>query len=96
MAFSRKNNRFRFSRRTFFIFLKELERLNLAVNEGKIIDANFVDIPQQRNKVSENEEIKEGKGNKRGELKKDNPKKKRQKDIDARWIKYEFNIQHVS
>jgi hypothetical protein len=44
------------------LFLEELEKLNLVVNEGKIIDASFVELPRQRNKVSENEQIKEGKG----------------------------------
>jgi transposase len=42
----------------FSLFLKELGKLNLIVNEGKIIDASFVEVPRQRNKVSENEEIK--------------------------------------
>jgi IS5 family transposase len=55
-----------------------------VVNEGKIIDASFVEVPRQRNKVSENEQIKEGKGE---DLWKDKPNKKRQKDIDARWTK---------
>ena len=31
----------------FALFLKELERLNLIVNEGKIIDASFVEVPRQ-------------------------------------------------
>ncbi len=30
-------------------------------NEGKIIDASFVDVPRQRNSRGENEEIKLGK-----------------------------------
>jgi IS5 family transposase len=68
----------------FSLFVKELEALNLIVNEGKIIDASFVEVPRQRNKSSENEQIKEGKGT---ELWKDKPNKKRQKDIDARWTK---------
>jgi transposase len=29
----------------FSLFLKELEKLNLVVNEGKIIDASFVEVP---------------------------------------------------
>jgi IS5 family transposase len=34
----------------FEVFLGELERLNLIVNEGKIIDASFIEVPRQRNK----------------------------------------------
>ena len=68
----------------FTLFLEELQKLGLIVNEGKIIDASFVEVPRQRNKVTENEQIKEGKGD---ALWEDKPKKKRQKDIDARWTK---------
>jgi IS5 family transposase len=68
----------------FTLFLAELGKSGLTVNEGKIVDASFVEVPRQRNKVSENEQIKEGKGE---ELWEDTPKKKRQKDIDARWTK---------
>jgi transposase len=68
----------------FSLFLEELKKLDLIINEGKIIDASFVEVPRQRNKVSENEQIKESKGE---ELWKDKPKKKSQKDIDARWTK---------
>jgi len=50
----------------------------------KAIDASFVEVPRQRNKKSENEQIKESNGS---ELWNDKPKKKRQKDIDARWTK---------
>ena len=31
----------------FNLFLKELERLNLVVNEGKIVDASFIEVPIQ-------------------------------------------------
>ena len=54
----------------------------MFVNEGKIIDASFVEVPRQRNKKEENEKIKLGEG---ADLWNDHPHKKRQKDIDARW-----------
>jgi IS5 family transposase len=60
----------------FALFLEELQKSELTVNEGKIADASFVEVPRQRNKVSENEQIKENKGE---ELWEDTPKKKRQK-----------------
>jgi len=63
-------------------FHSYLDALGLFVNEGKIIDASFVEVPRQRNKKEENEKIKSGAGH---DLWGDNPYKKRQKDIDARW-----------
>ena len=71
----------------FDLFGKELERLGLIVNEGKIIDASFVESPRQRNGKDKNKQIKEGKGN---QLWNEEPNKKRQKDIDARWTKKNF------
>ena len=68
----------------FALFLKELERLNLIVNEGKIIDASFVEVPRQRNSRDENAHIKEGVIPERFEA---NPHVKSQKDVDARWTK---------
>lgn len=68
----------------FAMFLEKLNTLGLIINEGKIIDASFVEVPRQRNKKAENEQIKEGLGS---ELWQDNPNKKCQKDIDARWTK---------
>ena len=59
-----------------------LDEKGLFVNEGKIVDASFVEVPRQRNRCEENEKIKQGEGS---SLWKDNPHKKRQKDIDARW-----------
>jgi IS5 family transposase len=66
----------------FTLFIKELERLKLIVNEGKIVDASFIEVPKQRNKRDENTQIK------KGEIPDDfekNPNKKAQKDTDARW-----------
>jgi IS5 family transposase len=68
----------------FALFLEKLTVLGLIINEGKIIDASFVEVPRQRNRKAENEQIKAGNG---GELWDDKPTKKRQKDIDARWTK---------
>ncbi|MDR2384655.1 MAG: IS5 family transposase [Tannerella sp.] len=61
-----------------------LDSLGLFINEEQIIDASFVEVPRQRNHRDENKQIKEGKGS---ELWENEPYKKRQKDIDARWTK---------
>ena len=69
----------------FDLFTKELNRLGLIVNEGKIIDASFVESPRQRNSREENKHIKEiGSSPEQWEEK---PNKKGQKDIDAKWTK---------
>jgi transposase, IS5 family len=66
----------------FSKFHQYLEASGLFVNEGKTVDASFVEVPRQRNRKEENEKIKSGEGS---ELWQDQPCKKRQKDIDARW-----------
>ncbi|MBM2817219.1 MAG: Mobile element protein [Ignavibacteria bacterium] len=63
-------------------FVKYLESLSLIFNEGQMIDASFTIAPRQRNTREENGKIKSGEGS---ELWKDEPNKKRHKDIDARW-----------
>lgn len=68
----------------FGLFLKELESLNLIINEGKIIDASFIEVPKQRNSRAENTEIKSGNTPESFE---ENSNKKSQKDLDARWTK---------
>jgi IS5 family transposase len=68
----------------FFLFIKELEKLNLIINEGKIIDASFVEVPRQRNNREENAQIKVGEI---PESFSQNSHKQSQKDIDARWTK---------
>lgn len=68
----------------FELFLTELTVLNLTVNEGRIVDASFVEVPKQRNSREENKQIKGG------EIPADfanNPNKLEQKDTDARWTK---------
>ena len=68
----------------FELFLKELDRLNLLVNQGKIVDASFVEVPRQRNSREENRQIKKGEI---PESFSDHPHKLSQKDMDARWTK---------
>ena len=68
----------------FDVFLKELDKLGLIINEGKIIDASFIEVPKQRNTKAENKEIKEG-ITPVSILQ--NPNKLEQKDMDARWTK---------
>lgn len=70
--------------RLFRDFRKILDERGLSFNEGKIIDASFVEAPKQRNTRDENKQIKEGNGD---GLWNDNPHKKCHKDIDARWTK---------
>lgn len=68
----------------FNLFLKELQKLGLIVNEGKIIDASFIEVPKQRNTKEENHQIKNGQIPKSFD---ENTNKKEQKDTDARWTK---------
>lgn len=51
---------------------------------GQIVDASIVPVPKQRNSRDENEAIKVGKTPKGWNKK---PRKKRHKDVDARWTK---------
>ena len=65
--------------------LDELRAQGLLTDGGAmILDGSFVEASKQRNTREENKMIKEGRGN---ELWNDQPAKKRQKDIDARWTK---------
>ena len=68
----------------FALFLKSLEALHLIINEGKIIDASFVEVPRQGNHKAENEQIKQGEVPSSFTK---NPHKLCQKDVDARWTK---------
>jgi IS5 family transposase len=68
----------------FSEFHSFMESKGLQFNEGRIIDASFVIAPRQRNTRDENEQIKQGAGDK---LWNDNPHKKCHKDVDARWTK---------
>jgi IS5 family transposase len=51
---------------------------------GQIVDASIVPVPKQRNTREENEAVKTGKTPKDWKKK---PRKKRHKDLDARWTK---------
>ena len=66
----------------FDLFKGFLEKQELIFNEGQLVDASFTVAPKQRNTREENKKIKEGNGD---DLWKDTPKKKKHKDIDARW-----------
>src|SRR5215469_591918 len=68
----------------FVRFVEQLEQKGIITRSGSIVDATFVDVPIQRNKKEENEEIKEGKIPEEWNKKK-NRHKKAQKDVDARW-----------
>ena len=67
----------------------------LLFNEGKIIDATFVEAPKQRNSREENKQIKAGNGkdlwnSEEGDSeqeKQHKEHKKSHKDVDARWTK---------
>jgi IS5 family transposase len=68
----------------FELFLEELKKKGFLLNEGKIVDASFVEVPIQRNSREENQKIKEGET---PENWKENPHKLSQKDTDGRWTK---------
>ena len=68
----------------FELFLSELQKKGLLMNEGKMVDASFVEVPIQRNSREENKQIKEGQT---PDEWKEDPHKLSQKDTDARWTK---------
>ncbi len=70
----------------FNIFKKVLEEKSLIAQEGAIIDASFVEVPKQRNKKDENDDIKNGKIPEEWQ-KEENANKLSHKDTDARWTK---------
>jgi len=65
-------------------FNRHLDKAGLKAQEGQIIDASIVEVPRQRNRKDENDQIK--KGETPQEWKKE-PDKLKQKDVDARWVK---------
>jgi IS5 family transposase len=71
-------------KKLFRRFERHLREAGLMGQEGKIIDASFVDVPRQRNSREENEEIKSGKV---PESFKENENRLEQKDVEARWTK---------
>jgi IS5 family transposase len=71
-------------KKLFRRFERHLRESGLMGQEGKIIDASFVDVPRQRNSREENAEIKSGKV---PESFKENENRLEQKDVEARWTK---------
>ena len=62
-----------------------LDAAGVFANEGKMVDASFVEAPRQRNNREENKHIKEtGTAPQEWKVK---PHKLAQKDVDARWTK---------
>jgi IS5 family transposase len=66
----------------FVLFLSHLDKLGLIINEGKIVDASFIEVPKQRNTKEDNKTIKEG-----GipESFQNNKHRLAHKDVDAQW-----------
>jgi transposase, IS5 family len=63
-------------------FHHQLKSLGMIVNKGKIIDANIVEVPIQRNSQEENKELQAGRTPSEW---KSEPSKLSHKDTDARW-----------
>jgi IS5 family transposase len=69
----------------FKCFNETLDAAGVFANEGKMVDASFVEAPRQRNTREENKHIKEtGTAPQQWSVK---PHKLAQKDVDARWTK---------
>lgn len=68
----------------FEIFNNELLNKGMIANEGRIVDASFVEVPRQRNSKAENDKIKQDETPQEWL---DKPNKLEQKDLDARWTK---------
>jgi transposase, IS5 family len=69
----------------FKTFNETLDSAGVFANEGKMVDASFVEAPRQRNTREENAHIKQT--GTAPEQWKETPHKLRQKDVDARWTK---------
>jgi len=65
-------------------FNAALDQQGVFANEGRMVDASFVEAPRQRNSREENKEIKSGQT---PQVWKEEPHKLSQKDVDARWTK---------
>lgn len=66
----------------FYKFRNFLMKKGIIAQNGCIVDASFVEVPRQRNKKEENDQIKDGNA---PEEWIEQPNKLRQKDTDARW-----------
>lgn len=69
----------------FKTFNELLDSAGVFANEGKMVDASFVEAPRQRNTREENAHIKQN--GTAPEQWEETPNKLCQKDIDARWTK---------
>ncbi|MFA5327023.1 MAG: IS5 family transposase [Prolixibacteraceae bacterium] len=69
----------------FTTFNEILDSAGVFANEGKMVDASFVEAPRQRNTREENKHIKQT--GTAPEQWKETPHKLCQKDVDARWTK---------
>jgi IS5 family transposase len=65
-------------------FNAALDQQGVFANEGRMVDASFVEAPRQRNTRDENKQIKSGET---PQTWKEQPHKLSQKDVDARWTK---------
>lgn len=68
----------------FVRFNTALDEQGVFANEGRMVDASFVEAPRQRNTREENKEVKSGQT---PQAWKEKPHKLAQKDVDARWTK---------
>jgi IS5 family transposase len=75
----------------FELFARQLQAQGLLAQEGKLVDASFVDVPRQRNTRAENAVIQAG-----GvpEAWAETPAKQQQKDVDARWTKKNAEVHY--
>jgi transposase, IS5 family len=75
----------------FDLFGQQLHAQGLLAQPGKLVDASFVDVPRQRNHREENATIKNGGVPETWEQQ---PAKRRQKDVDARWTKKNAEVHY--
>lgn len=71
-------------------FENYLQQAGYQAKDGQIMDATLVPVPKQRNRKAENQQIKQGQ---MPEAWSQQPHKRAQKDIDARWTK-KNNVSH--
>jgi IS5 family transposase len=72
------------ARKLFEAFNQQLAERGLLVKEGMMVDATFVEVPRQRNTREDNAKIKQGETPAEWSQQ---PRKRAQKDVDARWTK---------
>ncbi len=72
-------------------FAPQLQAQGLLTQEGKLVDASFVDVPWQRNRRQENATIEADAVPKEWVAQ---PAKQRQKDLDARWTKKNAEVHY--